>query len=117
MFQATRIAVAAILAMAIAALPVVLDGCAGSCEAHRHSVASTPACHHASSTGTHISQEPTPCGHDHNGTAVTASNSPVPTGRAFDSIVLVDTQPAVVPPTAADLRVRLHSPTNFSPTL
>jgi len=116
MFRATRIAVAAILAMAIAALPVVLDRCAESCDTHQRTVASTPACHHAASTGTHISQVPAPCGHDHNGTAVTAANKSVPTGRAFDSIVLVDTQPAVAPPTAADVRVRPHSPTNFSPT-
>ena len=111
-----RIAVAAILAMAIAALPVMLDRCAEPCEAHQDTVASTPACHHAASTGTHISQVPTPCGHDHNGT-VTATNSSVPTGRAFDSIVLVGTQATVALPTAADLHVRPHSLPRSSPTL
>jgi hypothetical protein len=117
MFRATKTAVAAILALAIAALPVVLDRCAESCEAHRHTVASTPACHHAAATGTHISHVPTPCGHDHNATAVTAAKSSAPTGRAFDSIVAVETQATVAPPTAADLRVRPHSPSDASPTL
>src|SRR5882672_6456461 len=99
MFRATRIAVAAILALAIAALPVVLDRCAESCEAHRHTVASTPTCHHAASTGTHISHVPTSCGHDHNATAVTVAKSAATTARTFDSIVAVEIQPAVAPPT------------------
>src|SRR5207247_5531506 len=47
----------------------------GKFQAHQNAVASTPACHHAASTGTHISQVPTPCGHDHNGTAVAPANS------------------------------------------
>ena len=54
MFRSARLAVAALLALAIAALPVVLDRCAESCEAHQHVVAATPACHHAASTGTHL---------------------------------------------------------------
>jgi hypothetical protein len=117
MFRATRSAIAAILALAIAALPVVLDRCAESCEAHQNTVASTPACHHAASTGTHISHVPSPCGRDHNETAVTAANNAARAGRAFDSVVLVDAQPTVEPPTAADLRVQRHSPPNSSPTL
>jgi hypothetical protein len=117
MFRATRIAVAAVLALAIAALPVVLDRCAESCEAHRNAVASTPACHHATSTGTHISQVPTPCGHDHNGTAVTTAKSPTPTAPSFDSVVTMDSQVTVAPTAAADLRVWPHSPPDFSPTL
>ena len=117
MFRATRIAVAAVLALAIAALPAILDRCSESCEAHQNTVASTPACHHAASTGTHISQVPTPCGHDHNGTATTAANSSAPTSRSMDAVVLVGTQPTVALPTAADLRVRPHLPPSSSPTL
>jgi len=117
MFRATRIAVAATLALAIAALPVVLDRCAESCEAHRNTVASTPACHHATSTGTHISHAPAPCGHDHNGTTVTAANNSAPKVRVFDSIVAVDSRLAFAPPAAAELRVRPHSPQSSSPTL
>ena len=117
MFRATRIAVAAILTMAIAALPVVLDRCAESCEAHQGTVSSAPACHHATSTGTRISQVPTSCGHDHNGTAVVAAKSPAPTGRSFDSIVAVESELSVAPAAAVDFRVRPHSPPRTSTTL
>ncbi len=117
MFRATRLAFAPVLALAIAALPVILDRCAESCEAHRNAVASTPPCHHTTATGTHISQVPNRCGHDHGGTAVMAAKSPAPTGRAFDSVVIVDSQLTVTPPSAADLRVRPHSPPESSPTL
>jgi hypothetical protein len=82
MFRATKTAVAAMVALAMAVLPVVLDQCAGSCEAHRDTVASTPACHHTTSTGAHIAHVPNPCTHDHNGTVITAANNPAPTGHA-----------------------------------
>src|ERR1700682_2368644 len=114
MFRATKIAVAAVVALAMAVLPVVLDQCAGSCEAHRDTVASTPACHHTTSTGTHIAHVPIPCGHDHNGTVITASNNPAPTGRAFDSVVAVNSRPTLVSPSAAGLRFRPHSPPSSS---
>jgi hypothetical protein len=116
MFRAIRIATAAVVGLAIAVLPVVLDQCTGTCEAHRNTIASTPACHHATSAGTHIAQVPTPCGHDHNVAAVTAVKSPTPTGRAFDSIVAVDSQPALASPTDTADRVRPHSPPGFSLT-
>src|SRR5258707_15766623 len=108
MFRATRIAIAAILGVAIAALPVVLDRCAESCEAHQHTGASTPACHHAAPTGTHISQVPAPCGHDHHGTAVMAAKGPASTGRGFASTVTAGCQPTLAPPVAAALRLRPH---------
>jgi hypothetical protein len=110
MFRATKIAVAAVVALAMAVLPVVLDQCAGSCEAHRDTVASTPACHHTTSTGTHIAHVPNPCAHDHNGTVITAANNLAPTGMAFHSVVAVESRPTLVSPAAASLRVRPHSP-------
>jgi hypothetical protein len=116
MFRAARIAIAAVLALAVAALPIVLDRCAESCEAHRDTIASTPACHHVASTGTHISQVPAACGHDHNGTAATAAKSSPPTGRTFDSIVTVDSQRAAAPPAPAHLNVHPHSPPGSSST-
>ena len=120
MFRATKIAVAAVAAVAALAmvvLPVVLDQCAGSCEAHRHTIASTPACHHTTSTGTHIADVPIPCGHDHNGTAIMTGNNPAPTGRALNSFIAVDSRPPLVAPAAASLRVQLHSPLSSSLTL
>jgi hypothetical protein len=109
MFRTTR-TVAAVLALAIIAMPVVLDRCAELCEAHHDTVASAPACHHAASSGTRIAPVPTQCGHDHTGTAVTAAKSSAPTGRAFDSIVAIDTQQALESPVATNLGVRPHSP-------
>src|ERR1700676_4778239 len=87
MIRATEIAVAAVVALAMAVLPLVLDQCAGSCEAHRDAVASTPACHHTTSTGTHIAHVPNPCAHDHNRTVIAAANNPAPTGMGFHSVV------------------------------
>jgi hypothetical protein len=117
MFRATKIAVAAVVALAMAVLPVVLDQCTGSCEAHRDTVASTPACHHPTSTGTHIAHVPTPCAHDHNGTAITAANDPARTGTAFHSVVAVENRPTLVSPAAASFRVRPHSPPSSGLTL
>src|SRR5438105_2097456 len=117
MFCATRMAIAPVLALAIAALPVMLDRCTEACEAHRNAVANTPPCHHVASTGTHISQVPDPCGHDHNGTAVIAAKSPAPIGRTFDSFATIDSRLPIAPPSPADLRVQPHSPPDSSHTL
>jgi hypothetical protein len=114
MSRVTRIATAIVLGLAVAALPVVLDRCAESCEAHREAVASTPSCHHTASTATRIGQVPTPCGHDHNGTTVTAARNTAPTGRAFDVIVAVDSVRAALPPDSSDRRVPEHSPPGSS---
>jgi len=117
MFRATRTAIAALLALAITVLPVVLDRCADSCQAHQHIAASTPACHHAASTGAHVSQVPSPCGHDHNATAFAAAKDAAPAGRAFSVSVAIDHEPAIVFALAGGLRVRPHSPPGSSPTI
>jgi hypothetical protein len=109
MFRATK-TVATVLALAIFALPVVLDRCAESCEAHLDTIASAPACHHGTSTGTRIAPVPTQCGHDHTATVVTAATSPAPHGRTFESIVAIDSRPALASATETILRVRPHSP-------
>jgi hypothetical protein len=119
MFRVTNIAAAAVLALAVAALPLMLDRCAESCEAHPSSVASTPACHHATATGTHITKAPASCGHDHNGTAVTAvtAKSCAPTGRAFAFGAMAGSQLSIAPLVEADVRVDPHSPPDSSPPL
>src|ERR1044072_6202560 len=101
MLRVTRNAVAGVLALAIAALPVVLERCTESCEAHQSAVANTPPCHHVVATGTQISPQPARCGHDHSGTPVVAAKSPAPSERAFDSISTVNHQQPVPPPPAA----------------
>src|SRR6266852_1944459 len=117
MFRAMKVSVAAVVALALAVLPVVLDQCAGACEAHRHTIASMPACHHTTSTGTHIAHVPIPCGHDHNGTEITAANNPAPRGNAFHSTVAADSRPTLVSADAASLRVGPHSPPRSCLTL
>ena len=117
MLRAIRIATAAVLAVAVAALPLMLDRCAESCDAHQSAVASTPACHHATSTGTHITQAPTSCGHDHNARAVAAAKSPAPTDRPFAFIAAPGSQHSVERPADADVRIDPHSPPEASPPL
>jgi hypothetical protein len=60
-----RSAAAALVAAAVGVLPIVRDRCADECEAHETGPATTPACHHASSTAVHVASVPNPCGHDH----------------------------------------------------
>jgi hypothetical protein len=117
MFRVTRIAIAALLALAVAALPTMLDRCAESCEAHDTTAASTPACHHAVSSGPHITRTPAPCGHDHSGSAVTAAKSFAPTGRAFAFTATAASQFTIAAPVDAGLRVDAHAPPDSSPPL
>jgi hypothetical protein len=117
MFRVARLTVAVLLALAIAALPAVLDRCAESCQAHQHIVASTTACHHAVSTGTRLSRVPSRCRHDDDATALTAAKRPAPAGRAFDSIAAMENEPMMAGAAAAGLGVQLHSPPDSSATL
>jgi hypothetical protein len=117
MFRTARGAIAAVLGLAIAVLPVVLDQCAGSCEAHQQIAVSTPECHHAASTGTHVSPAPSPCGHNHNAATLSAAKDAAPAGRAFGVEAAIDHEAAIVFAPVAGLRVRPHSPPDSSPTL
>jgi hypothetical protein len=110
MFRAMRFATAAALALAIAALPVVLDQCADSCEAHRLAIASTPTCHHSTSTGTRITQVPKRCGHDHNATAATSGQGSTPADRSLDHVVAAIELPALLTPALSVQRVLTCAP-------
>ena len=81
MFRGARIALVAVLAIAVASVPLILDQCAATCEMHHETVASTPACHHSGTATPHLGQTPQPCGHDHNGTSVTPDGGSIPTVR------------------------------------
>src|SRR5437667_8872864 len=107
-----RIATATVLAFAIAALPVALDRCAVSCEAHQDTVASTLSCHHPTSMATRIGKVPTPCGHDHSGSAVASAKSVAPNGRA--SLVAVETAPFPQLLGSASGRALPHASSRFS---
>ena len=117
MSRVPRIAIAAVLGVAIAALPLVLDRCAESCEAHQRTVASAPACHHATPIGTHITPAPASCGHDHHGTVVTAAKDEAATRRAFAFVATTSYQGSAAFPTAADARVDPHDSPDVSPPL
>jgi hypothetical protein len=116
MCRVMRTAVAAVVALAIAALPLILDRCAESCEAHPPVFASTPACHHATAAGAHIAKVPSPCGHDHNGATVRAAKVTAPAGRAFDAAIAAVSLSTRISPMAADFRLPPHSPPNSSAT-
>lgn len=68
---------AAALVLALACLPVVLDQCVASCDAHQ-AAATTPPCHHIQSTGTRFSHATTGCNHDHASVGAAQSASSVP---------------------------------------
>jgi hypothetical protein len=88
MLRKLQSATAAVLVVAVAALPVILDRCAVTCEAHQD-VEATPACHHGSVEGTHIVPAPGACGHDHGETVVTAAKA-VRAARQTDAWVIGD---------------------------
>jgi hypothetical protein len=117
MFRVTRIAIAAVLALAVAALPLMLDRCSESCDPHRSAVVNTPACHHTASSGTHITKAPASCGHDHNANAVTAAKSVAPTDHAFAFTALAGSRRSFAPPAEADVRADPHAPPDVSPPL
>jgi hypothetical protein len=81
MSWAGRASVAILLVVACVALPLVLDQCATSCEAHSSSSAAAPSCHHTGSLTERVGSMPAPCGHDHNGPVATAAVAPSPASR------------------------------------
>src|SRR5580765_7376465 len=117
MFRSTRITIAAVLVLAVAALPLMLDRCAESCDAHQRTVASAPACHHAAPIGTHITPAPTSCGHDHHGTAVTAAKDVAATGPASALVATTSHLGSAAYPAVADARVDQPDPPDSSPPL
>jgi hypothetical protein len=105
---------ATVLAIALVALPLALDQCAASCEAHHDAAAATPRCHHAAATTTRIGQVPSPCGHDHGRTVVMPANRVAPLLPAFDSAITVAV--AFVAPASAsfDRFTQSHDPPGSS---
>jgi len=95
----------------------VLDQCAASCAEHHDTVASTPSCHHVTSTASHIGHVPSPCGHDHNGTVVTSAKSSVTMGRSIDSLVAAIALSVPVAPIASQWRGLEQSPPGVRFTL
>ncbi len=89
-----RAASAAILAVALAVLPLALDHCSALCETHHDTAASTPSCHHSSPATARIVGGGTPCGHDHNAAVAAVSGTVVTPERGFHTGTAVVTSPA-----------------------
>jgi hypothetical protein len=117
MFRVTRVAVAAVLAIAVGTLPLIVDRCGALCEAHQAIATTAPTCHHTTATGTHLTQVPSTCGHDHNGTAVTPANSSVPTDRSFAFLATSNSAFSIESPAPADVPVTPHTPPGTPPSL
>ena len=109
-----RTATAAALALAISALPLLLDQCAHACEAHPGSVATAPACHHRAATGARAGRAPLPCGHDHNGAAAAALENAAHTHRPLMLVALVPAEPASAAATRTLHRLDIESPPGTS---
>jgi hypothetical protein len=108
----TRAGTAVVLAVALLALPLVLDRCAASCDAHPD--IATPSCHHSAATTIGIGQTPSPCGHDHGGPVVVPADRIVHVLPAFDSAVAVAVA-AVTPARASfDRCHQTHDPPGSS---
>lgn len=117
MFRKLRVVLAAVLALAVASLPLMLDQCSATCEAHHDSVASTPACHHSgTTTALHLRHAPNSCGRDHNGTLVTADNGLTAPSRPLVASVAVLAIP-VNPAVAINQHLRTHAPPGPASTL
>src|SRR5436190_9049203 len=96
MSGAIRIATAIVVAFAVGALPLILDGCDGSCDTHQDARASTPTCHHATPTTARIARVPTPCRHDHNDAAVAPTKAPSSPVRPLEVVAATVELPAFV---------------------
>lgn len=64
--------VGAVLAFAVAALPILRQRCADDCSTHPAAAASTPACHHDHSSSPRVGHVPLPCDHNHDAPVIVA---------------------------------------------
>src|SRR5262249_42552425 len=99
MTRVIRIATAAVLALAVGALPIVAEQCAESCEAHRAAATSAPSCHHAAPATARIGHLPIPCGHDHHPVAVSTATTALAsnTSHSFPIVALAtEFEPSMV---------------------
>lgn len=113
----TRIATAAVLAVAIACLPLVLDECAASCASHHEAVASTPSCHHAASTGEHLGRVPPPCHHDHTGTLSAGAIGAAIRLRTFESMTAEIAPPVLLASDRLSRLLQTHVPSETAGAL
>jgi hypothetical protein len=75
-----RTAIGAMLAVAFATAPIILDRCAASCDlAHAtEATTATLTCHHSTATTVRVGRVPRGCGHDHSSLVTTLTVSAAP---------------------------------------
>jgi hypothetical protein len=94
---------AALLTVALGAVPLVADWCAASCEAAHSATTGEPSCHHSAVPQPRVGARPLPCGQDHHPIVVDASTvaaigvraamtAPVPAINVFAPAVAVRTR-------------------------
>ena len=105
---AIRIFTVAALTAALGGLPIVLDQCAESCDAH--AAAAAPACHHAQTAGAHVGKAPAGCPHDHTVAIGAALRGPSVLPDTFSALTLV-----AAPDAVADTLVSRISPAHIPP--
>jgi hypothetical protein len=79
-----------LVAVAILAVPIVLDYCVASCEGHQ-SLAAAPSCHHVSAgsnTGA-VGRASSSCGHDHVASGAVQAGRIEPLRREFAAALAV----------------------------
>jgi hypothetical protein len=86
-----RIATAATLAIALSAVPAVLDQCTDDCQAHVPGISTPPVCHHDRSTGPHIGHAPAACNHDHSASIGALPAPPAAPHHAADALAAAAT--------------------------
>jgi hypothetical protein len=114
MSGAARALIAALVVLAIGAVPTAVQWCAIACETTRPAAtaAAAPACHHAAPAGAQIGHASEPCGNDHHAIVVTSvANRPdVPsTGNPLAARTTADAA-SFQPPTALGERARQLRP-------
>jgi hypothetical protein len=103
---------AALLAIALGAVPLVADWCAASCEAAQSvAAAGEPSCHHGVAPLTRIANRSEPCGRDHHPIVVEASTVTAIGVRAAMTapVPTITASPAAVPAPARIFRARLNA--------
>jgi hypothetical protein len=103
--RAMNMMVAAVLAAAVAVLPLVRQRCADDCSSRRGSAATAPACHHGSQP-LRVGSVPLGCDHDHDGTVIVA----IKTGTTEQSLSRIDALVVVAPTPAATSAAVLRAP-------
>jgi hypothetical protein len=114
MSWAMRVSTALVIALALAAVPLVMNQCAALCETADRAL--EPPCHHTSLSGFRIGHTPTPCGLDHSATVTPVTPEASPLARGLTTAVTPTVSPVPVITTVHRLVVPFASPPHEPPS-